>query len=388
MAWMLSRVGRVALVAAAALAVCATPASAGLATGNGSGGVRLKQVGEFDSPIHVDNVPGSKRLVAVVGQTGHIRLLRGSHVVGHDFLDISGRVQAGGEEGLLSVAFAPDYKQSRRFYVYFTNQAGDNQVEEFKRRKKSKTHANPGSGRTVIAFNHPDFGNHNGGQLQFGPDGLLYIATGDGGGAGDPFENAQNPNSLLGKLIRIDPRRADGAPYRIPNGNPFAGSTPGRDEVFALGLRNPWRFSFDSITHDIAIGDVGQGDFEEVDYETNARGANFGWDNLEGNHPFESSTPPPGYRRPVLEYSHAGGACTVIGGYVVRDKKLSTLYGRYVYSDLCLGELRSFIPDVPGHRALDDKALGPSVSQPTSFGEGRKGRIYVASLDGPVYRLK
>jgi glucose/arabinose dehydrogenase len=388
MEWTLSRAGGVALVVAAALAVGASPASAGLATGSGSGGVRLKQVGEFDSPVYVDNVPGSKRLVAVVEQTGRIKLVRGSHVVGHDFLDISRRVQAGGEEGLLSVAFAPDYKQSRRLYVYFTNQDGDNQVEEFKRRKKSKTRANPGSGRTVIAFDHPDFGNHNGGQLQFGPDGLLYAGTGDGGGGSDPFENAQNPNSLLGKLIRIDPRRAGGAPYGVPNGNPFAGPTPGRDEVFALGLRNPWRFSFDSVTHDIVIGDVGQDDFEEVDYETNAKGANFGWDAFEGNHPFESQTPPAGYRAPVLEYSHGGGGCAVTGGYVVRDRKLPTLYGRYVYSDLCLGELRSFIPDVGGHRAADDKALGPSVSAPSSFGEGRKGRIYVASLDGPVYRLK
>ncbi len=371
-----------------AVAAFATPAFAGPATGDGNGGVRLKQLGEFDSPVYVDNVPGSKRLLAVVEQTGHIKLLRGSHLVGHDFLDIGGRVQSGGERGLLSVAFAPDYRKSRRFYVYFTNPTGDNQISEFKRRKHSKTEANPGSARTVITFGHREFANHNGGQLQFGPDGLLYIGTGDGGGAGDTLENGQNASTLLGKILRIDPRKGGGRPYGIPASNPFAGPTPGADEVFALGLRNPWRFSFDSATGDIVIGDVGQGDWEEIDYEKSATGANFGWNIFEGNHPFDSATPPPGYRPPMLEYSHADGGCAVSGGYVVRNRKLKTLYGRYLYSDLCVGELRSFVPDVANHRALDDKALGPSLDSPSSFGEGRKGRIYAVSHSGPVYQLK
>jgi glucose/arabinose dehydrogenase len=386
MAGVLRRFG--ALIPVLALAVWASPASAGQATGNGSGGVKLKQVGEFDSPVHVDNVPGSKKLVAVVEQTGHIRLLRGSHTVGHDFLDISGRVQSGGEQGLLSVAFAPDYKKSRRFYVYYTNPTGDNQVSEFKRRAHSKTKASPGSERTVVTFSHREFDNHNGGQLQFGPDGLLYVGTGDGGGGGDTLMNGQNKNTLLGKILRINPRAGGGRPYQVPQSNPFAGSTPGADEVFAFGLRNPWRFSFDSVTSDLVIGDVGQGDWEEVDYERNARGANFGWNAFEGNHPFDSPTPPAGYHPPMFEYSHGDGGCSITGGYVVRDKKLATLYGRYIYADLCVGQLRSFVPDVGANRALDDKALGPNVDQPTSFGEGRKGRIYLASLTGPVYRLK
>ncbi len=375
-------------VAAAPLAPATGSALADPPIGSGDGGVHLRKIGNFDNPTYVDNAPGSKRLLFVTEQPGRIKVLRGSKILGHDFLDISDQVKCCGEEGLLSVAFAPDYKRTRRFYAYFTNHTGDNEVDEFKRSKRSRTHAAPGSERRVITFSHREFPNHNGGLLQFGPDGLLYIGTGDGGGSGDTLHNGQNVNTLLGKLLRIDPRAGGGRPYRIPASNPFAGSTPGADEIYALGLRNPWRYSFDSKTGDLIIGDVGQNQYEEIDYETNARGANFGWNVLEGNHPYAGGPTPANYHPPVLEYSHNGGACAVTGGYVVRDNSLPTLYGRYLYGDYCVGDLRSFIPNRGAHSASDDRPLGPNVPSLTSFGEGRNGHIYAASQGGPVYRLK
>ena len=379
----------VAVLAIALALIAALPSSAAAKpkVGDGVGGVELRKLGEFDSPVHVDNAPGARKLLFVVEQPGAIRVLRGNRTVGHPFLDIRDRVQGGGEQGLLSVAFAPDYERSGRFYLYYTVRGGDvNRVSEF--RRTGATSADPASERTVIEVAHPDFSNHNGGQLQFGPDGYLYIGTGDGGGGGDPSGNGQSPNSLLGKLLRIDPLPGNAGGHGIPRDNPFAGPGAGLDEIYSLGLRNPWRFSFDRKTDRIAIGDVGQGRWEEIDYGTlgGFRGANFGWDVFEGNHPFEGSTPPPGYAPPIHEYSHRGGGCAVVGGYVVRDRKLKSLYGRYLYSDLCRSDLRSFVPDLEGARK--DRPLGLDVPSPTSFGEGVKGRIYVASGEGGVWRLR
>jgi glucose/arabinose dehydrogenase len=380
-----------ALAVAIALALVAALPSAAAAkpkVGDGTGGVELRKLGDFDSPVHVDNAPGSKRMLFVVEQGGTIRILRGSDTLGNPFLDIRDRVEAGGEEGLLSVAFPPDYEQSGRFYAYYTVRGGDvNRVSEF--RRSTATAADPASERPVIQFSHPTFGNHNGGQLQFGPDGRLYIATGDGGGGGDPDGNGQNVNSLLGKLLRIDPRSASAGAYGIPAGNPFAGPTAGLDEIYALGLRNPWRFSFDRKTDRIAIADVGQGSWEEVNFTSPSRlaGANFGWDAFEGTHRFEAATPAPsGHQPPIFEYENGGENCAVVGGYVVRDRKLRSLNGRYVYADLCAGELRSFVPGLDGARK--DRALGRTVPSPTSFGEGARGKIYVASHGGRVWKLK
>jgi glucose/arabinose dehydrogenase len=380
-----------ALVVAIALALAAAlpPAAASKPkVGDGTGGVDLRLLGELDSPVHIDNAPGSKRRLFVVEQGGTIRILRDNDTLGTPFLDIRDRVEAGGEEGLLSVAFPPDYQRSGRFYVYYTVRGGDvNRVSEF--RRTTSTTADPGSERTVIEFSHPTFGNHNGGQLQFGPDGHLYIATGDGGGAGDPDGNGQNVNSLLGKLLRIDPQPGSAGSYGIPTGNPFAGPTPGLDEIYALGLRNPWRFSFDRKADRIAIADVGEGSREEVNFTSPSGlvGANFGWDAFEGTNRFEATTPAPrDHQPPIFEYENGGENCAVVGGYVVRDRKLRSLNGRYVYADLCAGELRSFVPRFNGARK--DRALGPTVPSPTSFGEGAKGRIYVASLGGGVWKLK
>jgi len=354
--------------------------------GSGDGGVTLAQIGEFDSPAYVADAPGFKRLLFVVELPGTIRVLRKGKPLARPFLDISDQVVFQGEEGLFSIAFPPDYRKSRRFYVYYTNP--DLVIDEFKQRRGSPTEANPLSQRNVLTIPHRDFGNHNGGQLQFGPDGRLWLATGDGGGGGDTLDNARNVNSLLGKLLRIDPTSKKG-PYAIPKDNPFVGRD-GADEIYAYGLRNPWRFSFDSATGDLAIADVGQDQVEEVDFLTRAaaRGANFGWPQFEGTQPFDSARPGPDPPTPpIFTYSSAGGSgnCSITGGYVVRDESLPTLFGRYVYADLCAGQLRSFVPALAG--ASDDKPLGPSVAMPTSFGEDGRGHIYVTSLDGPVFRL-
>jgi glucose/arabinose dehydrogenase len=381
----LVRIPAIALALAVAAALPAA-AAAKPKVGDGDGGVQLRKLGEFEQPVHIDNAPGSGKLLFVVEQPGRISMLRGKRTIGHPFLDIRDLVESGGEEGLLSVAFPPDFEQSRRFYVYYTVRGGDvNRVDEF--RAASATTADPASRRTVIEFTHDQFSNHNGGQLQFGPDGYLYIGTGDGGGGGDTLGNAQNLNSLLGKLLRIAPR-SNIAPYANPVDNPFVGSA-GLDEIYALGLRNPWRFSFDRKTERLTIGDVGQGQWEEVDYETlsDANGANFGWNAFEGTHRFDAGTPAPSqHQAPIFEYPNGGLNCAVMGGYVVRDRKLRSLYGRYLYADLCAGELRSFVPGLGGARK--DRALGPSVPSPTSFGEGIKGRIYVVSGEGGVWKLK
>ena len=349
-------------------------------------GVALKRIGSFDAPVYVTGAPGFPKLLFVVEQPGRILALQGGKR--RTFLDIRGLVRYGGEEGLLSVAFPPDYARSKRFYVYYTDNAGNIRVDEFRRR--TPTRASFGSRRAVIRIPHPVNSNHNGGQLQF-LDNLLYFATGDGGAGGDPPNNAQNKEVLLGKLLRIDPRASGGKPYSIPSGNPFVGRA-GRDEIYSYGLRNPFRFTFDTTPSRprIAIGDVGQDEFEELDYLTvdRAKGANFGWDAFEGFSRYGGGTPDPGGTvKPIFAYgrSRGGGSCTIIGGYVVRDRRLTGLRGRYVYADLCEGQLRALIPGLK--RARGDRRLGLRVESPSSFGEDQRGRLYVASLEGPVYRL-
>lgn len=366
------------------------PAAAAPQVHHPSSEVGLKKIGSFDQPVYVTGAPGFPNLLFVVEQPGRVIVLRSGHRAKQPFLDISGIVGYGGERGLLSIAFPPDYARSRRFYVYFTDRAGNIRIEEYKRR--SATSAARGSRRLVIEIPHPVNSNHNGGQLQF-LGSLLYFATGDGGSGGDPPNNAQNKNSLLGKLLRIDPRPAGGRPYSVPSSNPFV-ARAGRDEIYSYGLRNPFRFSFDrgGGAPRIAIGDVGQDQFEELDYMSvaAASGANFGWDAFEGYAPYNganSGTPDPGGTvKPIFAYPHSrGGSCSIIGGYVSHDPRLPSLRGRYVYADLCEGQLRSLIPHLK--RASGDRKLGLAVASPSSFGEDTRQRLYVASLEGPVYRL-
>ncbi len=390
-----ARLAAIVLALALGLPACGSAHSPGDRTARPAGGTRglaLKKIGEFDHPVYVAGAPGSPKLLFVVEQPGRVIVLRGGHELRRPFLDIRGLVGFdGGERGLLSIAFPPDYRRSGSFYVYYVDNAGNIRIDEFKR--AFPTRAAAGSRRTVIAIPHPVNANHNGGQLQFFGN-LLYFGTGDGGSAGDPPNNAQNKDVLLGKLLRIDPRATGGKPYTVPTSNPFVGK-PGRDEIYSYGLRNPFRFSFDTVSGKqprIAIGDVGQNQFEELDYTAvgAASGANFGWDAFEGFAPYRdenSGTPDPGGTvKPVFAYSHSrGGSCSIIGGYVVADRSLRSLYGRYVYADLCEGELRSLVPHLT--RAAHDRRLGLSVPSPTSFGEDDAHHLYVASLEGPVYRL-
>jgi glucose/arabinose dehydrogenase len=374
-----------ALAALATLGLTST--SGGQSEDRRGGGVRLQRIGGFDEPVHIAGAPGYRRLLFVVEQPGRIKVLRGGRKLRRSFLNITGLVNYGGERGLLSVAFHPGYRRNRLFYVYYTDAQGDIRVDEFKRR--SATVAARGSRRPVIQISHKENSNHNGGQLQFLGK-LLYLGTGDGGSGGDPPDNAKNKDRLLGKLLRINPRNPRGRrSYSVPRSNPFVGRR-GRNEIFSYGLRNPFRFSFDRVSARrarIVIADVGQDRFEEIDYETlrGASGANFGWDEWEGFAPFEcDGRCAPRTAKPIFAYGRSQG-CTVIGGYVVRDRRLRSLRGRYVFADLCDGEIRSLAPRL--RRVRRAPGTGLSVSSPSSFGEDTQGRLYVASLEGPVYRL-
>ena len=364
-----------------------------LRVGDGRGGIAKRTIGNFSAPTYVTHAPGAPRHLYVVETGGRVRVLRNGNLRGQPFLDIRGRVSTGGERGLLSIAFDPRFRRNRLLYAYYTNRAGNLEIDAF--RAGSNGNANEGSRRRVIVIRHPGFANHNGGQLQFGPDGKLYIGTGDGGGAGDPRENAQDKGSLLGKLLRINPHRHGSRPYKSPRGNPYVGR-PGQNEIYARGLRNPFRFAFDRSR--IVLSDVGQDRWEEVNYETHRslRGANFGWDRFEGDHRFDypgdnEATRAPGYQRPIFEYRHSGrnctssGGCSIIGGLVVRRRNLRSLRGRYLYADFYAGRLRSFVAG--RRRGRRDRALGVRVDHPSSIVKGKGGRIYVTSLDGPVFQL-
>jgi glucose/arabinose dehydrogenase len=348
---------------------------------------QLQPIGSFTNPVFVTSDPSDAERLFVVEQGGRIELTVGGTTT--TFLDATGLsspgIASGGEQGLLSMAFATDYATSGRFYVFYTGtDAGALHVDQF---MASGDTASAGTRKEVITVPHPSFNNHNAGQLQVGPDGYLYVSTGDGGSGGDPGENAQNPSSLLGKVLRIAPD-SDGG-YDTPQDNPFG------NEVWSYGLRNPFRFSFDRLTGDLLIGDVGQAAWEEVDFDPVAAGAgrgdNFGWDCYEGRHVFELTLDCPAIgatTQPILEYPNPNGGANpssaVNGGYVVRDPSVCELYGRYVYADTYAGQLRSLVPALPD--AIDDRSEGIAVPFTTSFGEDAAGRVYVAS-NGSVYRI-
>jgi glucose/arabinose dehydrogenase len=358
------------------------------ATAAQSRGVRLVRVGNFDTPVYVTAPRGDRRRVFVVEQGGRIRVIRGGKTLATPFLDIRARVLAGGEQGLLSVAFPPDYADSGRFYVYFTERNGDfNSVYEFRRRTADT--ADAGSARLVLRMPNLE-SNHNGGLLLFGPDRLMYIGTGDGGGGGDEHGergNAQDLGSLLGKLLRIDPRASGGRAYRVPSSNPFVGRRGARGEIYSYGLRNPWRFSFDRSTGDLSIGDVGQNAIEEISFVARGKGsgANFGWRPFEGRSRYVTGEDAPGHVPPVIERKHSAGYCSITGGVVVRDRNVPGLLGRYVFGDVCQSRILSARLR-PG-RAQDLRRTSLSVEALVSFGEDASGRVYAVSLNGPVYRI-
>ena len=349
--------------------------------GGGAGNIRLAKIGNFDQPVFVAQPAGSDDLY-VAEKPGRVQLLRDGKAT--QALDISGQVADSGEQGLLSIAFDPAFETSRLLYAYYTGNDQDQRVVEF--RVSDDGTIDAGSEREVLKMD--DFAsNHNGGLVLFGPDGLLYVGTGDGGIGDDVRRQAQDLGSPLGKLLRLDPRASGGRPYTSPPDNPFARKRGARPEVYSYGLRNPWRFSFDRETGALAIADVGQSSQEEVDFVAAGQGsgANFGWSAFEGTERFNEDVQAPGAIPPILTYGRGGG-CSITGGYVVRDPGLPSLFGRYLYGDFCTGELRSFVPSPK--RAAGDRGLGLTIPGLSSFAEDAGGRIYATSIEGPVFRLE
>ncbi len=346
----------------------------------------LDPVASFNQPIDVRQAPGEPDLLFVAEKGGRVRVMENGVISPTPFLSITNRVASGGEEGLLSLAFHPNYQQNRRLYVLYVNQrpGHDIQVDQFKVRKSDPTRANHRKRRKVIVVQHNQADNHNGGQLQFEPGtNDLYISVGDGGPQGDPENDAQDPTSLLGKLLRITPR---GRGYDVPGDNPYAGS-PGRKQVYALGLRNPFRFSFDSQNGALTAGDVGGTQWEEVNYVADpAPGLNFGWQDFEGTNATGFSIPPAAspHTPPVHEYPNGAGPDAVTGGYVVRDPDLPALAGQYLFADFFDGDLLTI--QVPAGTA--GTPVGLNLPNLAAFGEGLGGQIYVASLNGQVSALE
>ncbi|MEA2337340.1 MAG: hypothetical protein QOE82_1347 [Thermoanaerobaculia bacterium] len=338
----------------------------------------------LDQPVALTHA-GDTRLF-ITEQTGRIRIYDALGLRTTPFLDIRSIVLSGGERGLLSVAFHPQYRDNGFFYVYYTNRNGDNSIARYKVSSTDPDRADPASGSIMLTIPHPDFANHNGGQLQFGPDGYLYIGTGDGGSGGDPNNNAQNLLQLLGKILRIDVDH--GLPYTLPPSNPFYARSSARNEIWAYGLRNPWRFTFDRATGDMWIGDVGQGAFEEVDLQpaTSVGGENYGWRKMEGVHCFNPSTNCADFTLtpPVIEYSHALG-CSISGGYRYRGTQIPSLKGAYLYGDYCSGTIWSATQT---GAIWTSKVLFNTTLAISSFGEDLSGELYVMDVaKGIVYKI-
>ncbi|MSX02156.1 MAG: glucose dehydrogenase [Actinobacteria bacterium] len=376
------------IVCTIALAACGTSAVTDPQDASAAGAVKLVDVGTFSKPLYLTSPPTDKRRVMVVEQAGRIMVVRDGRKRSVPFLDIRSRVRSGGEQGLLGLAFAPDYARSGLFYVYFTRTDGRQEIAEFRRLTSER--ARSSSYRSVLIMDDAE-SNHNGGDIAFGSDKMLYVGTGDGGGGGDnhgTIGNAQDLGSLLGKMLRIDPRRSASRAYSVPRSNPFLGTPGARPEIYAYGLRNPWRWSFDRSNGNLVIGDVGQSDVEEIDYLSRAaaRGANFGWRVREGNQQYGSGSLS-GAVEPVITHTHDSGWCSITGGYVVRDPALTALRGLYVYGDFCMGKIYSAKLDASG--ATGDQAVAglPRINVLSSFGEDARGRIYVVSLGGAVRRL-
>ncbi len=400
---MLRTVRRLALLATLATLAAALPASA-------SAAVSLEPVGTFANPIGVISPPGDLERLLVVERAGRVRLVKNGVPQSTAFLDLSSVVSSIGEGGLLSIALAPDYATSGRLYAFYTRANGGTdacsssptdgdvcppiRVDELRSSGAGADTVDVASRRAVIEIPHPKFANHYGGQLQFDAAGRLYVSVGDGGSRGDPDRNAQNGATLLGKILRIDPRQSGGAPYTVPSDNPFAGAAGVRPELWAYGLRNPFRFSLDRQSGDMLIGDVGQNRLEEVDYHPRAlgagRGRNFGWSACEGTlrYPIDERPCPlsgGSYVGPIHQYPNGSPCRSITGGYVVRDASLEELAGRYLYADYCTGEVRRL--DLPGGTG-DGLLLDRPDFNVASFGEDACGRVHVAELStGAVSRL-
>jgi glucose/arabinose dehydrogenase len=335
----------------------------------------LEPVAEgLDSPLGVTHAGDGSGRLFIVEQTGAIRVMRDGEILDEPFLDVGGMIVAGGEQGLLGLAFHPDYARNGRFFVDYTDVNGDTVVAEYGV-SDDPDRADQDSARTLLQVDQP-FSNHNGGQLDFGPDGFLYVALGDGGSAGDPDGNGQNTDVLLGKLLRLDVDSGD--PYGIPPDNPFANGG-GEPEIWAYGLRNPWRFSFDSRTDELWIADVGQGEFEEINRRPAAAGGlNYGWDQMEGPECYEGGEcDPAGKIVPISGYDHDLG-CSVTGGYVYRGKDFPELRGGYVFGDYCSGFIWAI--DATAGESTEPIELMSSGLSISSFGLDEAGELYLTDL--------
>ncbi len=338
----------------------------------------------LSSPVYLTAPTGDTARLFVVEQSGQIRIIQHGQLLPAAFLDIHTRLVSGGEQGLLSVAFHPNYATNGYFYVNYTDLNGDTRVERYTVSAADSNLADTATHKLIIFIPQP-YTNHNGGLVMFGPDGMLYIGMGDGGSGGDPQNRAQSPDSLLGKLLRIDVDAGD--PYAIPAGNPFA-TSGGAKEIWALGLRNPWRFAFDRSAGLLYIGDVGQGAWEEVDVQPASQGGlNYGWRIMEGAHCYNpANCSSAGLVLPAVEYDHSNGQCAIIGGFVYRGTRFPALAGQYFYADLCAGWVRSFSYAGGAVTGQTSWNLDLSPGTPLSFGEDARGELYLLT-GGGVYRI-
>ncbi|WNI27689.1 PQQ-dependent sugar dehydrogenase [Streptomyces sp. ITFR-6] len=363
-----------AIVGAACLAASLALATAWAAPQQ-SASVVLNEVARATSPSA--GTAGPDGTVWIAERAGTVRVLN-DQGLGEPVLDISDETTIDGERGLLGIAFDPDFAH---LYISFTDLEGTSTVDEF---AMAGGAIRPDTRRTVLTQTQP-YSNHNGGDIMFGPDGYLYIGLGDGGSGGDPDGNGQNLGTLLGKLLRIDPGGGD--PYAIPADNPFVDDPAARGEIWAYGLRNPWRFSFDADTGDLLIGDVGQSDWEEIDWAPAASkgGENYGWSSMEGNHPFRGGTEPANHVPPVHEYDRTGLGCSVTGGYVYRGDAIAGLKGQYVFSDYCDGTIRTL--RIENGEVTGEGDLGVQGGEVISFVEGGDGELYVLAIGGSISRI-
>jgi glucose/arabinose dehydrogenase len=327
----------------------------------------------------------------IVERPGRIRILSNGALLPTPFLDLSGLISTAGEGGLLSVAFHPNYASNGRFYVYYTDKFGNIAIDSVKVSAGNPNVADNQSLSRIITIPHPTYTNHYGGMLAFGPDGYLYAGTGDGGSAGDPNKNAQNLDSLLGKLLRLNVDTAVAPLYNVPADNPFANQDGKRGEIWAYGLRNPWRFAFDPVDKQLYIADVGQDAREEVNIvASNTAAANYGWNIMEGTSCYNAtSCSQTGITLPKLEYQHGANnvnGCSITGGFVYRGKDLPELAGRYLYSDYCKGFLKSFAYSNGAVSEQKDWAVS-NIGNVPGFGQDAQGEVYLMSGDGKVYKI-
>jgi glucose/arabinose dehydrogenase len=346
------------------------------------------------SPVFATSPNDGTRRLFIVQKNGQIRILKNGAVLRGVFLNISALVSKGGEQGLLGLAFHPSFRTNHKFYVDYTDLAGNTVIREYRASTTNPNVVQAGSGRTILRIAQP-YSNHNGGMIAFGPDGYLYIGMGDGGSGGDPGNRAQSTSTLLGKMLRIDVNGTSAyGNYRVPSTNPYVGRA-GLDQIWQRGLRNPWRWSFDRSTGNLWIGDVGQNRYEEIDRAVRTssgagRGVNWGWRTMEGFHCYRPSTgcSTSGLSLPTLEYSHATNSrCAVTGGYVYRGTRIPSLAGWYLFGDYCSGEILA-VPAGASSRPAPVTLFGTGSGRlVSSFGQDWAGELYVCDLRGTVYRI-